>query len=80
MPVGLQLLAEMGIFSLVALLAGALGAEVASAHQVAIGMASFTFMGALGVSGATAVRVGHAVGAGASPRAPASSASRSGPA
>ena len=68
MPVGLQLLAEMGIFSLVALLSGALGPEVASAHQIAIGMASFTFMGALGVSGATAVRVGHAVGAGTSPR------------
>jgi MATE family multidrug resistance protein len=67
-PVGLQMLAEMGIFSLVALLSGALGPEVASAHQVAIGLASFTFMGALGVSGATAVRVGHAVGAGASPR------------
>jgi MATE family multidrug resistance protein len=68
LPVGLQMLAEMGIFSLVALLSGALGPEVASAHQVAIGMASFTFMGALGVSGATAVRVGHAVGGGTSPR------------
>jgi MATE family multidrug resistance protein len=68
LPVGFQLLAEMGIFSLVALLSGALGPEVASAHQVAIGLASFTFMGALGVSGATAVRVGYAVGAGASPR------------
>ena len=68
MPVGLQLLAEMGIFSLVALLSGALGPEVASAHQVALGLASFTFMGAVGVSGATAVRVGHAIGAGSSPR------------
>jgi multidrug resistance protein, MATE family len=68
LPIGLQLLAEMGIFSLVAVLSGALGPEVASAHQVAIGLASFTFMGALGVSGATAVRVGHAVGAGLSPR------------
>ncbi len=67
-PVGLQMLAEMGIFSLVALLSGILGPEVASAHQVAIAMASFTFMGALGVSGATAVCVGHAVGAGTSPR------------
>jgi MATE family multidrug resistance protein len=67
-PAGLQMLAEMGIFSLVALLAGVLGPEVASAHQVAIGMAAFTFMGALGVSGATAVRVGHAVGAGRSAR------------
>jgi len=68
LPVGFQLLAEMGIFSLAAVLAGSLGAEVASAHQVAIGLASFTFMGALGVSGATAVRVGHAIGAGTSPR------------
>ena len=68
-PAGFQMLAEMGIFSLVALLSGALGPEVASAHLVAIGMASFTFMGALGVSGATAVRVGHAVGAGRSARA-----------
>ena len=67
-PTGLQMLAEMGIFSLVALLSGALGPEVASAHLVAIGLASFTFMGALGVSGATAVRVGHAVGSGRSPR------------
>ena len=67
-PIGLQLLAEMGIFSLVALLSGVLGPEVASAHQVAIALASFTFMGALGVSGATAVCVGHAVGAGTSPR------------
>ncbi|HEX8791360.1 MAG TPA: MATE family efflux transporter [Polyangiaceae bacterium] len=69
-PIGSQLLAEVGIFALVALLSGALGAEVASAHQIAIMMASFTFMGALGVSGATAVRVGHAVGAGRSPRRP----------
>ena len=68
LPTGLQMLAEMGIFSLVAVLSGALGPEVASAHTVAIGLASFTFMGALGVSGATAVRVGHAIGAGRSPR------------
>jgi MATE family multidrug resistance protein len=67
-PVGLQLLAETGIFSLVAVLAGTLGPEVASAHQVALGLAAFTFMGAVGVSGATAVRVGHAIGAGQSPR------------
>ena len=68
LPVGLQFLAEIGVFSLVALLAGRLGTSVLSAHQIAIGLASFTFMGALGVGGATAVRVGHAVGAGRSPR------------
>jgi multidrug resistance protein, MATE family len=68
LPVGLQLLAEIGVFSFVALLAGRLGTTVLSAHQIAVGLASFTFMGALGVGGATAVRAGHAIGAGKSPR------------
>ncbi len=68
LPIGLQLLAEVGVFTVIAMLAGRLGPVVASAHQVALGLASFTFMGALGVSAATAVRVGHAVGAGTSPR------------
>lgn len=67
-PVGLQLLAEIGVFSLVAVVAGRLGDRVVSAHQVALGLASFTFMAAMGVSGATATRVGYAVGAGRSPR------------
>jgi multidrug resistance protein, MATE family len=67
-PIGLQLLAEIGVFSLVAVLAGRLGKEAVSAHQIAIGLASFTFMGALGISGATAVRVGHAIGEQRSPR------------
>jgi MATE family multidrug resistance protein len=68
MPVGFQMFAEVGVFSLVALLSGALGSEVASAHHIAIGMASLTFMAATGVSGATSVRVGYAIGAGFSPR------------
>jgi MATE family multidrug resistance protein len=68
LPVAAQLLAEIGVFSAAALLAGRLGTIAVSAHQIALGLASFTFMAALGVSGATAVRVGHAVGAGESPR------------
>ncbi len=68
MPIGLQLLAEIGVFSVVAVLAGRLGSVAVSAHHIAIGLASFTFMGVLGVSGATAVRVGHAVGEHRSPR------------
>jgi MATE family multidrug resistance protein len=69
-PIGLQLLAEIGVFSVVAVLAGRLGKVAVSAHHIAIGLASFTFMGVLGISGATAVRVGHAVGEGRSPRSP----------
>lgn len=68
MPVGLQVLAEIGVFSFVSVIAGRLGKIPVSAHQIAIGLASFTFMGALGIGGATAVRVGHAVGEGRRPR------------
>jgi MATE family multidrug resistance protein len=67
-PIGLHMLVEYGVFSTMAVLAGKLGAIVVSAHQIAIGLASFTYMGALGVAGATAVRVGRAVGEGRSPR------------
>lgn len=67
-PVGFQLLAEIGVFSFVAVIAGRLGKVPVSAHQIAIGLSSFTFMGVLGISGASAVRVGHAIGEGRSPR------------
>jgi MATE family multidrug resistance protein len=70
LPPGLQMFAEVGVFSLVALLSGALGPVVASAHHIAIGLASFTFMAATGVSAATSVRVAYAIGAGTSPRPP----------
>ncbi len=63
MPVGAQMLAEVGVFALVSVLTGHFGSAVVSANQIALGLASFTFMGALGVSGATAVRVGYAIGA-----------------
>jgi MATE family multidrug resistance protein len=70
LPPGLQMFAEVGVFSLVALLSGALGPVVASAHHIAIGMAAFTFMAATGVSAATSVRVAYAIGAGTSARRP----------
>jgi MATE family multidrug resistance protein len=67
-PIGLAFLSEVGVFVLVSVLAGRFGAAVTSAHQIALSLASFTFMGALGVSGATSVRVGRAVGEGRPPR------------
>lgn len=67
-PIGFMMLAEVGVFTVVSIVAGHLGKEIVSAHQVAIGLASFTYMGALGVAGATAVQVGRAVGAGTSTR------------
>jgi multidrug resistance protein, MATE family len=64
LPVGLQLLAEVGIFSLTGYLAGTLGRLPAAGHQVAIVLASFSFSAALGIGAATSVQVGHAIGAG----------------
>jgi MATE family multidrug resistance protein len=68
-PVGAQTFAETGAFSVVGVLAGVLSAEVAAAHQIALQISSFTFMAALGIGGATGVRVGRAVGAGDGPGA-----------
>lgn len=62
-PVALQMGAEVGIFALVALLASRLGTLQLAAHQLVIGMASFTFTVALGVAAAGSVRVGIGVGA-----------------
>jgi MATE family multidrug resistance protein len=62
-PVGLQMGAEVGVFALVGVLAGRLGASSLAAHQVAISLASFTFCAAVGVGMAGTVRVGWAIGA-----------------
>lgn len=69
LPIGMQLGAEVGIFSLVALLMGRIGGRAAAAHQIAINLASMSFMGALGIAQATSVRVGTAVGEGSTERA-----------
>lgn len=50
------------MFSITALAVGRYGAVVSGAHQVALTCAAFAFMFALGISSATAVRVGQAVG------------------
>lgn len=69
LPIGTQYLLEYGAFAAAALLMGVLGTTQMAAHQIAINLASFTFMVPLGVSTATAVLVGHAIGAGDEDRA-----------
>ncbi|MBX5480711.1 MAG: MATE family efflux transporter [Myxococcaceae bacterium] len=64
LPVGLQMGAEVGVFALAGFLAARMSATAASAHQVAITLASVSFCVAVGVSSAGAVRVGHGIGAG----------------
>ena len=68
-PMGLQTLAEIGVFALANLLAARIGSEAAAGHQVAISLASFTFMMTVGVGAATSIRVGYAVGRGDTPAA-----------
>jgi MATE family multidrug resistance protein len=64
LPVGGQLFAEVGIVGVATVLAGHLGKVPAAAHSIALNLASFTFSCCVGIASATAVRVGHATGAG----------------
>ena len=61
-PAALQVTAEVGVFGAVAVLAGRIDPIALAAHQVALNIASVTFMVPLGLASAGAVRVGHAVG------------------
>jgi MATE family multidrug resistance protein len=63
-PIGVQHLLEYGAFGAIALLMGQLGTAQVAAHQVAINLASLTFMVPLGIGSAAAVLVGRAVGRG----------------
>ena len=63
LPVCLQLLLEVGTFSLAAVMMGWLGARSLAAHQVALSYAALTFMFPLGIASAVGVRVSQAVGA-----------------
>ncbi len=61
-PMGVTVLMEAGLFVAVALAIGTLGTAAVAGHQIAINVASITFMVALGIAMATTVRVGHAAG------------------
>jgi MATE family multidrug resistance protein len=63
-PIGFQYTLEFGAFAFVALMMGWLGTREMAGHQVAINLASLTFMVPLGVADAASILVGHAVGRG----------------
>ncbi|OQW54406.1 MAG: hypothetical protein A4S09_05885 [Proteobacteria bacterium SG_bin7] len=63
-PSGMQVLFEVGAFVMGGIMMGWLGTNQLAAHQIAIGIASMTFMYALGVSLAGGLRVGVAKGKG----------------
>ena len=64
LPVGLQFFAEANAFGFVTVMTGWMGTTTLAGHEIALNLASMTFMVPLGVAGAAAVMVGHAVGRG----------------
>lgn len=64
LPVGLQFLAEAGAFGLTTVMTGWMGTTVLAGHEIALSLASMTFMVPMGVAAAAAVMVGHAIGRG----------------
>lgn len=63
-PISLTLGFEVGLFAATALIMGMFGGKPLAGHQIAMQMTSMSFMVPLGVSIATGVRVGQAVGRG----------------
>ena len=69
LPAASQITVEVGVFALATALAARLDAVSSASHQIALNIASVVFMVPLGLASASAVRVGHAVGARDGPRA-----------
>lgn len=63
-PIGLQFLYEVGLFAIAKIFAGMLGEVQLAAHEIALSLASMTFMVAGGLSAGGAIMVGNANGAG----------------
>jgi MATE family multidrug resistance protein len=61
-PVATQVALEIGVFALTTALIARLDAASLAGHQIALNLASLTFMVPLGISSAAAVRVGHLIG------------------
>ena len=68
-PVGFQISLEMWVFGTVAVIMGSIGATELAGHQIALNLAALSFMVPLGLAGASAARVGNAIGSGDQERA-----------
>ncbi|MGH7004893.1 MAG: MATE family efflux transporter, partial [Alphaproteobacteria bacterium] len=63
-PIAVAIMLEAGVFIAAVVLMGWLGTVPLAAHQIAVQIASITFMIPFGIAQAATVRVGHAVGRG----------------
>ncbi|MCO6498536.1 MAG: MATE family efflux transporter [Chitinophagaceae bacterium] len=61
-PSGFQIAMEAGAFAVSSILVGTLGAVSLAAHQIALSLASFTFMISIGLSQAASIRTSSAFG------------------
>jgi MATE family, multidrug efflux pump len=61
-PGGFQMFFEVGGFVIAAIMIGWIGTKELAAHQIAINLASITFMVGLGISMAATIRVGNYLG------------------
>lgn len=64
LPIAAHMLLEMLVFVTTGLVIGAIGVREFAAHQIALNLASLSFMVPLGIGAAASTRVGNAVGAG----------------
>lgn len=62
MPIGFQMLFEVGAFGGAAFIAGLISTQALAAHQIAINVAVVTYMVGFGLGMAATVRVGNALG------------------
>jgi len=69
LPIGITFTMEVSLFAVVALLMGFISTTAVAAHQIAINLASITFMVAFGLSSAVTIRVGQNLGRGSLSRA-----------
>ena len=63
LPAASQMLLEIGGFTMATFLIGRLGSLPLAGHQIALNVASLTYMVPLGIGSAAAIRVGHSIGA-----------------
>ncbi|MEH0157518.1 MATE family efflux transporter [Limibacter armeniacum] len=63
-PISMQFVMEVAAFAIGAIMVGKIGKTEIAAHQIAIGMASVTFMIASGVASAVTIRTSNQLGAG----------------
>lgn len=63
-PISLQMIVEVSAFAISGVMMGWLGAVALASHQIALGLASLTFMIATGIGSGTTIRISHQYSAG----------------